>query len=348
VTPQIHVYWQQPNGYIAACLNELTRTADVSIWYPIEQKDTAYEVEKLFDPCVQLYPWRRLGDKLFQPHVVPELVIICGWRNWRYLKRAFFLRRRSVRLLTMDNPWLETPRQKLAVVVSRAVRALFFDKVFVPGQLQRQFALNLGFPDEAVATGSYACDVSLFSNSYNELSGRSRSLLFVGRLVEEKGIRALLRAWEQHKAQHPSPLDLRVVGSGPLAEIVDASGAKLLGFLPQKEVAREMAIAYGFILPSLNEPWGVVIQEAVISGLPIIASNSCGSVEFFVSRVNGWTFEADDIETMAKQMNLLADLDPEDWIIMSRNSRLLGAAPNPSTWSRQIMDMIVTERPRRL
>ncbi len=122
--------------------------------------------------------------------------------------------------------------------------------------------------------------------------------LFVGRLSEEKGISLLLRAWEG--IEYP----IRIVGDGPLSELVRTSADKnsnveVLGRLDPLAVRKEMERAAFLVMPSLcYEMFGLTIVEAYASGLPVLASRIGGPAEMVDDDVTGKLFEAGDIEDL--------------------------------------------------
>jgi len=128
-------------------------------------------------------------------------------------------------------------------------------------------------------------------------------VLYVGRLVPEKGIEELLRAWRLLDAgagapadapppTEPAPLDaprpgppptLTVIGDGPLAANVRATpNARLLGPLPRARLPIAYAAADALVLPSIatprfREPWGLVCNEALHQGTPVVATTAVGA-----------------------------------------------------------------------
>jgi glycosyltransferase involved in cell wall biosynthesis len=118
-----------------------------------------------------------------------------------------------------------------------------------------------------------------------ERNGDDRAdVLFVGQFKEYKGITTLLDAFAR---LGDTPARLRMVGNGPLEdEIRTRLGAlgnvDLVGHVPQSELPRELARARCFVLPSETtaldrEPWGVVVNEAMHAGLPVVASTAVGA-----------------------------------------------------------------------
>lgn len=105
-------------------------------------------------------------------------------------------------------------------------------------------------------------------------------VLYVGRLVEEKGIEELLAAWRLLDAG----ATLAIIGDGPLADRVSATpGARLLGPLPRERLPVAYAAASALVLPSIptprfREPWGLVCNEALHQGTPVVATTAVGAV----------------------------------------------------------------------
>jgi glycosyltransferase involved in cell wall biosynthesis len=106
-------------------------------------------------------------------------------------------------------------------------------------------------------------------------------VLFVGRLVPEKGIRELIAAWRALPQGHGATLV--AIGDGPLAaEVAAAPGARLLGPLPRERLPVAYAAATLVAVPSIAtprflEPWGLVCNEAMHQGVPVLATTAVGA-----------------------------------------------------------------------
>jgi glycosyltransferase involved in cell wall biosynthesis len=142
---------------------------------------------------------------------------------------------------------------------------------------------------------------------------REEHFLFVGRLSEEKGIRLLLNAAIQ------TGYSLRVVGSGPLEDLVCAAAKNypnivFMGKLNQNEVKNEMSRSTALIFPSIwYETFGLTIIEAFVTSTPVIASN-IGSASILIhNRYNGLHFEFNDTMSLVEKMT--------EWRMMNKNER---------------------------
>ncbi len=106
-------------------------------------------------------------------------------------------------------------------------------------------------------------------------------VLFVGRLVEAKGVRDAVAAWERSGVSLP----LVVAGAGPLAEELRRPGVELVGWAPREKLAALYRRAAAVLLPSRwQEPFGIVGLEALTMGTPVVAWESGGVPEWHPGR----------------------------------------------------------------
>lgn len=218
----------------------------------------------------------------------PDCILMSSWNFSHFMRLSLHLRRRGVYVIaSMDNQWRGTLRQRLGVVAAPWLLKRRIDNFLCAGDRQASFARKLGYPQPLF--GLYAGDVSRFRCEL-PLEQRDRAFLFIGRLVEEKGVRQLLAGYRQYRQAAEHPWSLKVVGTGPLQKIVDAEpGVKHLGFVQPQFLPSVMTKASCFVLPSTREPWGVVVHEATAARLPVIASYQTGAVTAFVrDGVNGF------------------------------------------------------------
>ncbi len=167
--------------------------------------------------------------------------------------------------------------------------------------------------------------------------GDGALFLFVGRLEREKGLGTLLDAWQ--RAGLESDAVLAFVGDGPLRTAVDAAGTIALGFVGQDELPALYAAADALVLPSIDtatfrEPWGLVANEAMHQGTPVLASDSVGAVAGGLVRDgrNGLVFPAGDPDALAVRLQTLARA-PELRAELGRAAREDVAPYTPSAWA---------------
>jgi glycosyltransferase involved in cell wall biosynthesis len=129
-----------------------------------------------------------------------------------------------------------------------------------------------------------------------------RFILYVGRLVERKGILDLVAA---HAALPSAAPPLVVVGDGPLAAaLVGRQRVRALGFVEPSELPRIYGVAELAVVPSHDEPWGVAVSEALAAGVPVVVSDAVGAaVDLVQSGLNGLTYPATDITALTAALS---------------------------------------------
>ena len=146
-----------------------------------------------------------------------------------------------------------------------------------------------------------------------ERSGPLR-LLFVGRVVRQKGLSYLLDALATMKTQGAADWRWKIVGDGPMRPHLEAQATQrgiaelveFTGWLPFEQIPVEMRSADLFVLPSIVEGMPLVLLQAMACGLPIIASNAPGLRTFIKHGKNGLLFPVEDHDALAKLIIELA------------------------------------------
>jgi glycosyltransferase involved in cell wall biosynthesis len=128
-------------------------------------------------------------------------------------------------------------------------------------------------------------------------AGGNRTLMVVGRLDHEKGV--LLAA----QAALAAGLPIVFVGDGPLRSQIEATGARVTGWLPAQQVWRELEQARCLVFPSLwYETFGLVVAEAAARGVPAIVSDISAPADRISDGHNGWLCRAGDLSDLTRQM----------------------------------------------
>lgn len=153
-------------------------------------------------------------------------------------------------------------------------------------------------------------------------NGRSPAsyVLYAGRLSQEKGVRTLLRAWQQYRP----PLPLKIVGDGPLLhEVLQAirpDRVEYLGRASRAEVQELMAQAFLVVVPSeWYEPFPVVVMEALAAGTPVLATPNGGLATLIEDGKTGLFFEPGNAASLAQRV-IWAAQHPDDVVAMRQNA----------------------------
>ena len=164
------------------------------------------------------------------------------------------------------------------------------DAVIAYGEHVRRFAAGIRGRDDDVFVAPQAVEADLFARpvASDELRafrqrfalGAGPLVLYAGRLEAAKGVEVLARAWPRVSAAGAT---LVVVGDGPLRGLLEAvGGARVLGALPRFELpvayaASAIAVVPSIPTPRFKEPWGLVCNEAMAQGRPVIATTAVGA-----------------------------------------------------------------------
>jgi glycosyltransferase involved in cell wall biosynthesis len=253
-----------------------------------------------------------------------------------------------VRVLIMDNLWRATPKQWLGRLVHRWYIDPVADMAMVPSERTEFYARRLGFGAADIIRGSLSADVELFASpprTGTEIASH-RAFLSAGRLVWHKGADVLAAAYRRYREICADPWDLQVVGTGPyFDELAAIEGVTMHGFVQPPQVAQLMRRVSCFVLPSHIEPYGVVVHEAAVAGLPVLCTDFAGAAAGLMQdSYNGWIVAAGDVEEWAQAMARMSGLPPERLESMSAASRILGARITPSGWAQNVHERLARRR----
>lgn len=183
------------------------------------------------------------------------------------------------------------------------------DAILVNGNSGARYVKSLGAPETKIFRVPYATDTSLYAGemAIKECTQVTK-LLHVGQLIERKGIVLFLHrlsAWAVNNSGRQ--LELILVGDGPLRASIEATNTPtnlkvtLITPMAYSEMPAIYAQADIFVLPTLADSWGLVVNEAMAAGLPILGSGKSQAVEELVQDgETGWIFnpdEPDDVES---------------------------------------------------
>jgi glycosyltransferase involved in cell wall biosynthesis len=169
--------------------------------------------------------------------------------------------------------------------------------------------------------------------------------LYVGRLSVEKGLDDLLDAFSQVHAKLPDS-KLNLVGAGQLKEQLSARVIQLgleqsvtfLGPKNTEEIGRLFMTSTALVLPSHSEPWGLVVNESLSYGCPVVASNVCGCVPELVLRdITGYSYPVGDVSKLAQAMLDVSRLST-DRVAVAQMCIALIAAFSPDVAATQILE----------
>ena len=288
----------------------------------------------------------------------PQAVVITGYYCAAMRAAARWAKRhRRVSIFLGDSHWDDRPRTAIKEALKGWWVRRHYDAAFAAGERTSAYLIRLGLSRERIWTGYDVTDNQVFADGAVAARSQGDSLrkrlglperyfLFVGRFAPEKNLPRLLEAYAKYRtAEGPRAWGLVLVGGGPQESLLRAhaltlSGVVFSGFQQWHTVSSYYGLASCLVLPSISETWGLVVNEAMAAGLPVLVSHRCGCTpELVRSSVNGYVFDPFDIERMAQLMGNMSS-ERVDVNTMGDASKRIVALYTPETWAQTLADCI--------
>jgi glycosyltransferase involved in cell wall biosynthesis len=253
------------------------------------------------------------------------VAIVCGGYNylasWQALRWA---KQNDVPFLLWCESTANDKRAGHRLVES--LKRNFFDKCvgcIVPGIASGEYACQMGISPENIFVAPNAVDNDLFGSRAeearrnaawvrHELNLPERYFIFAGRLVKSKGVFETLEAYSGLDQNLRSQVGLVFAGDGPLrlelervAKSIHPGTIRFSGFVQRDDLANYYGLADCLVFPTQSDPWGLVVNEAMACGLPVICGRPAGCAADLV-KSNGRLIDSRNVEQLAHAMEELA------------------------------------------
>ncbi len=306
-----------------------------------------YRKVSLFSEATDQYPAKAQLQRAFWSALEqadPDVVAVNGWNNFGSLVAADCCVRRGIPMVVMsESARQDEPRTWWKEMIKRRIVALY-SAALVGGQRHIEYLVELGMPRDRIFTGYDVVDNDYFARRTLEIRNShlrrgyggqaafeirkkyglpENYFLASARLIEKKNLPTLIRAYaayrQKSEASGNPPWDVVLLGDGPLREALKSQlstlnlhrHVRLPGFKQYDELPVYYALAKAFVHASTTEQWGLVVNEAIASGLPVIVSNRCGCVPELVQG-NGFTFEPTDEHELVLRLLQMASLSDDE------------------------------------
>jgi len=179
--------------------------------------------------------------------------------------------------------------------------------VYSSGSSQRQLAEALGFKGEIIEFGG--CGILNYQTQpIFKPRETVKKFLYVGRIAKVKNLELLISVFNDKPL-----LDLTIIGDGPLRTTLEQnahSNIHFLGAINNKDLPNYYKEADVFVLPSRSETWGLVVEEALNNGTPVIVSSAVGCAESIVTPYSsGLIFKSESKESLNNAIERICDID---------------------------------------
>lgn len=295
----------------------------------------------------------------------PAVVLVAGYREPCMRAAADWARKCGVPAILQ---FVSTCRDRPRVWWKEALKSRVFKwyaGIAATGQRAEQYALRLGAQPGTVVRVGNVVDNTYYTirsemirqhapQERRTLTVPARYFLTVSRMSTEKNLRRLLEAFARYR-KDGGLWDLVLVGSGPqeaeLRETVGCysiPGVHFVGWSSYEKLPSYYALASCLVLPSMSETWGLVVNEAMASGLPVLVSDNCGCVpELCKPQQNGFSFDPQSTDELAQLMGEVASNDAR-LATYGEASRRIISSFTPQTWAEGLRECIAVAERRKV
>ena len=255
----------------------------------------------------------------------PDLVILAGWDLPTYYIAALYCTFKKIPYIVWSGStkYEESWRRSISKPLVRALLQGASGYIAY-GLRARNYLIMLGCRPDKITIAYNSIDIDKYlhpttaqkkfaDNLFTKHKLNSKTvLLFYGQLIERKRPDLLIAAAAKLQKKH-TDLAVLIVGSGPLEnklheqlKVQRLTTAAIISNPGDEYMPGILAKAHVFVLPSDEEVWGLVVNQAMAAGTPVVASNKVGCVDdLIIPEFTGLTFSAGDVPSLAKQLQLL-------------------------------------------
>jgi len=253
----------------------------------------------------------------------PGVAALPGWAYPSALAGLSWCRKNGVRAVVMsESSEHDFPRRRWREWLKRRI-VRRFDAALVGGRLHASYARKLGIPEDCIHLGYDVVDNAYFADGSERARRADQALrqklglpenyfLAVSRLVPKKNIPVLLDAYARYRARaEGDPWHLVLCGDGPelprIRAVIERLGlgeyAHLAGLVGYGDLPSYYGLGGAFVHVSRVEQWGLVVNEAMASGLPVVVSERCGCASELVREgVDGHIVDPDNVDNLARML----------------------------------------------
>ena len=258
----------------------------------------------------------------FQPHLIktalgtkPDVTLSDGFFQWTYAPLFLRIWYHIPHVMCYEPTKHTEKHAQFFRTWYRKFASHWIDHICCNGSLCKEYTMSLGYPESQISMGQMAADTEELAKACQNISDNEKHIfrakyhlenklviIFVGRLVELKGLRQLLEAWNLAKPD----ATLFIVGDGPERTKLEdfckqhAIDAVFTGAIDYSKISVFYNSSDCFIIPTLQDNWSLVVPEAMACGLPIASSIYNGCHPELVHSENGWTFDPYDTQGTAE------------------------------------------------
>ena len=266
-------------------------------------------------------------DSLYKKNISsikPDAIISVGWADRSYQRLLMYANSNNIPCIIVSDSIMKTENNKRRFFLKEILKKIIlrgYSAAFVAGKESKDYLIKLGFNDERIFKPWNVVDNSFFEKSSSKLDkSEYKYFLCVSRLLERKNLFNLIKNFSNYQKEGGS-WGLKIIGSGDLylklknyvQKIKNNRKIEIINWLQIDDLVNYYKQASAFILPSYFDNWGLVVNEAISSGLPCIVSQNCGcAVDLIKNNESGFVFNPNKNDELQKYMKKVENLTKEE------------------------------------
>lgn len=322
-----------------------------------------YPYKLLFEAPFEEIPWYKLAYSTIKTMLARDfdVIVIPGYAySFCWVSMIIAKAKRKKLVMSFDSTEIDKPR----IVWKECIKKYFmkgFSSYLCYGTKSKEYLMKLGAAPQNIFIRCQATDNQTILDNYliarddrsrrlAELRLPAMNFIYVGRLSKEKNLMCLLTAFKAFKQNNIAAREwgLIIVGDGPERAFLSSwvlynkvNDVCFVGGKSWREVPVYFTLSDVLVLPSLSECWGLVVNEAMVCGLPVIVSNKCGAAFDLVhEKMNGFTFNPLDVNELEERLSYFAN-NKTAIPRMSQHSLDIISSYSPEVAAKQILNGIL-------
>jgi glycosyltransferase involved in cell wall biosynthesis len=291
----------------------------------------------------------------------PTVVNLTGYYDLASWAILFFCKIKGIKtILSNESTASDHSRNSIKEFIKSLIIKQF-DGFFNFGTLSKEYVLSLGGKPEQMLVNRNCVDNLALRKIYkksviNRIIGQKRlglsakNFIFVGRLIDFKNLFRFLEAFGIAQKTSNQDWGVIILGDGELKNdlqnFVFEKNIQKISFqqgVSWQQVPEYLALSNALVLPSHSEPWGLVVNEAMACGLPVLVSNKCGcAIDLVKNGENGFTFSPENLEELTNLLRNFMTMNEERLSRMGNISEKIIKDYSPENVGREMYEGFVS------
>ncbi len=266
--------------------------------------------------------------------IKPDVIVSIGWADRTYQRLLIYANSKKIPCMIVSDSIIKKEKNKSRFFLKEILKKFIlkgYSSAFVAGRKSKEYLIRLGFKEENIF---YPWDV-VDNSFFEKLTSKSKKsqykyFLCVSRLLERKNLFNLIKSFSNYQKEG-GIWRLKIIGSGDLyfrlkkyaENMTNHENIEIINWLQISDLVDYYKNASAFILPSYFDNWGLVVNEAISSGLPCIVSQNCGcAVDLIKNNETGFVFNPKKNYELQKYMKKVENLTKDEQLKMVSLARI--------------------------